>query len=127
MKRLLVIVLLAHGTLAFAGDEAYSASYSGCMDDSGGVTVEMQDCMGEELAAQDAKLNAAYKALSSGLVPARRQQLTAVQRLWIQYRDANCRFHADPDGGTLAGLSASECVLRETAERAAELERLRQH
>lgn len=48
------------------------------------------------------------------------------QRAWVQYRDANCAFYADPDGGTAAGVAANDCMLREIAERAAELRLLTQ-
>ena len=47
------------------------------------------------------------------------------QRLWLQYRDANCQFYADPDGGTAAGVAAADCVLQMTAGRARELAGLR--
>ena len=115
------ICLLSISTLCMAED-LYTGTYHTCMDRSGGVTVEMLDCIGQELETQDARLNRAYRALGAQLSPARRQQLTAAQRLWIQYRDANCRFYADPDGGTLATVASNECVLRETSERARELE-----
>ncbi|MDA1379611.1 lysozyme inhibitor LprI family protein [Plesiomonas shigelloides subsp. oncorhynchi] len=72
--------------------------YARCMDESGGVTASMLDCIGEETMTQDARLNGAYKKLGSQLAPDRKKQLVAAQRLWIQYRDANCRFYADPDG-----------------------------
>lgn len=94
------------------------------MDKSGGVTAEMLSCIGEELYVQDARLNSVYKKLGSQITPARKQQLTAAQRLWIKYRDANCNYYADPDGGTAEALFSSECVLRETTERANELEML---
>lgn len=35
----------------------------------------------------------------------------------------HCDFYADQQGGSMARLTANECVLRETAERAGELER----
>ena len=56
------------------------------------------------------------------LEPARKKQLQTVQRLWLQFRDANCDFYADPDGGTLARLGANECMMTLTAQRAQELE-----
>ena len=105
-------------------DDLYSDGYTTCLDQSGGITVAMIDCISDELAAQDARLNAAYKKLGAQLSASRKQQLVAAQRLWVQYRDANCRFYADPDGGTMARVAANECVLRETAERATELDNL---
>lgn len=92
------------------------------MDQSNGVTSNMLACIGEELEKQDARLNSAYRTLTSQLNAERKQQLVAAQRLWIQYRDANCQFYADPEGGTLATLSANQCVLDETSQRASELE-----
>ena len=111
-------------SLPCASEDLYADTYFACMDKSGGITVEMLSCIGEELHTQDAKLNRAYKKIGAQLSPARKQQLTAAQRLWVQYRDANCKFYADPDGGTLSTVASNECVLRETSERAKELETL---
>ncbi len=117
-------MLLSISSVVAADEDLYTGRYGNCMDQSGGVTVNMLNCIGEELASQDARLNGAYKKLRSQLTPTRKQALLTAQRLWIQYRDANCNFYADPEGGTLANLLANECVLRETAERAKELEDL---
>ncbi|MFA9204714.1 MAG: lysozyme inhibitor LprI family protein, partial [Flavobacteriales bacterium] len=51
----------------------------------------------------------------------RKTKLRDVQRKWIAYRDANCQFYADPDGGSLARVEANACMLRMTAARAEEL------
>ena len=76
--------------------------------------------MTAETKRQDAQLNKAYKALMADLSPARKTQLQEAQRAWIKYRDANCGFYYDPDGGTLARVSANDCVMTSTAERARE-------
>ncbi len=94
------------------------------MDKSGGVTVEMLNCIDEELVTQDGRLNGAYKKLTKQLAAARKSQLVAAQRLWVQYRDANCEFYSDPEGGTAAAIARNECVLTQTAMRAKELENL---
>ena len=94
------------------------------MDKSGGVTVEMLNCVDEELITQDTRLNGAYKKLTKRVTAARKIQLVAAQRLWVQYRDANCQFYHDPEGGTAATIAGSECVLSQTAMRAKELENL---
>ncbi len=126
MKRTFVTAVLAitASGIAVADDSLLTKQFSVCMDNSGGVTVAMLDCIGAETTTQDARLNGAYKKLGAQLTPARKKQLVAAQRLWIQYRDANCGFYADPDGGTLATVSASDCVLQATASRAKELENL---
>lgn len=102
-----------------------SASFATCMDKSGGVTAEMHACISAEHTRQDQQLNRNYQALMAELTPARKKQLQTAQRLWLQYRDANCQFYADPDGGTAAGIAAADCVLQMTASRARELADLR--
>lgn len=115
---------LAFNAHAADGDELLSKEYNACMDKAGGVTVRMLECMGTETKAQDAKLNASYQKALSGLTAARKKELTEVQRMWINYRDANCKFYMDPDGGTLARVSSSQCLMMATAERADELRML---
>ena len=56
------------------------------------------------------------------LSPARKKQLQDAQRAWIKYRDANCNFYADPDGGTMATVNANDCFMSATEARAKELE-----
>ncbi|MDD2609274.1 MAG: lysozyme inhibitor LprI family protein [Giesbergeria sp.] len=124
--------LFLHITLALAAamplaasaqDSNLSKKFSACMDKSGGVTIEMMDCTDAELKRQDARLNKAYKTLmASDQTPERKKQLQATQRVWIKFRDLNCDFYHDPDGGTSAAVNASDCTMRMTAERAKELE-----
>ena len=83
---------------------------------------EIMDCVSAETQRQDARLNQIYKSLGDGLSPARKAHLLDAQRAWIKFRDTNCRFYLDPQGGTVAQLLAADCVLRLTAERAQELE-----
>ena len=122
---LLAISTLAAPAAAQPSVPQLSASFDACMDQSGGVTVEMHACISAEHARQDQQLNRSYQALMAELTPARKEQLQTAQRLWLQYRDANCQFYADPDGGTLAGIAAADCVLQMTANRARELIDLR--
>lgn len=102
-----------------------SATFQTCLDKSGGVTFEMRECISAEYERQDQQLNRNYQALMAELTPERKKQLQAAQRLWIQYRDANCQFYLDPDGGSMATIAAADCSLQITADRARELEGLR--
>jgi uncharacterized protein YecT (DUF1311 family) len=52
-----------------------------------------------------------------------REQLRSAQRLWIQYRDANCLYYGLGEG-TIARIDAGECVRNMTKARAEELEGL---
>jgi uncharacterized protein YecT (DUF1311 family) len=53
--------------------------------------------------------------------PEQRKQLRVAQRLWIQYRDANCLYY-DLGEGTIARIDAGECMRSMTESRAKELE-----
>ncbi len=107
-------------------DNDLSRQYSNCMDRSGGVTVNMLDCIAAEQIAKIARLNNAYKQTMASLNANRKKQLQEVQRLWIRYRDANCDFYADPNGGTIATVNSNSCYMEATSARATELENLRE-
>ncbi len=55
-----------------------------------GSTYEMVDCLKAKTGAWDKELNAAYRAALEAAQPKQADQLRKAQRLWIQYRDANC-------------------------------------
>ena len=120
----LTIAAVSHA--ASAHETGLSKQYAACMDKSSATTMDMIGCITAENQRQDLLLNKAYKALMAELPPPRRAQLQDVQRAWIKYRDANCAFYADPEGGTLARVNANSCMLAATAERARELEGLKQ-
>ena len=109
-----------------AQDTGLSKQFNTCMDKSDGVTQGIVECIGAETQRQDARLNKAYKALMADLTTERKKQLQEAQRAWIKFRDANCGFYYDPDGGTMARVSANDCVMTMTANRAKELENLTQ-
>ena len=121
---LFVIAFLAYSLIAQSAENNFSKQYAECMNKSLS-TQDMIECIGSEYKKQDIKLNNAYKDLQQNLSSERKKQLLEAQRLWIKYRDANCNFYYDPDGGSLARLSANECMLSSTAQRAKELENLK--
>ena len=130
-RRTIKCMLIAFGLLLNApalaaadGDSEMSQAYLACMDKSNGVTVEMLDCMSAELTRQDARLNENYQRLLSKLSAKRKEGLLEAQRAWIKFRDTNCSFYYDPEGGSAAHLAGNECVLNATADRAAELRNL---
>ena len=117
------ILPLVFTSSALAADK-YSKQYDICMDGpkaSQGVTSAMMDCTSKEIKHQDKRLNSAYKALKNSLSKSRQKELLTVQRLWIKYRDANCGFYNDPNGGTMHRLFAQECFMDATRSRANEL------
>ena len=72
--------------------------------------------------AADAELNAVYKLVRGNLDGANGQRLVAAQRLWIQYRDANCAAERDLyEGGTAAFPAYLACLEAMTRARTKEL------
>ncbi|CAM3606101.1 lysozyme inhibitor LprI family protein [Polaromonas hydrogenivorans] len=120
------LVIAGVPCVASANETGLSKQYIACMDKAGGTTFGMIECINTETQRQDVQLNKAYKALMAELPPPRKAQLQEAQRAWIKYRDTNCAFYYDPDGGTLARVNANSCMLTATADRARELERLKQ-
>ena len=111
-------MLLMLSAAAFAGD-------AGDPDQScDGSTAEMVDCISAKTARWDKRMTIAYQqALKTAASPQQHDQLRAAQRLWIQYRDANCLYY-DLGEGTIAKVDAAECVRSMTEARAHELEGL---
>lgn len=121
------LVIAGVPCVASANETGLSKQYTACMDKAGSTTFGMIECINTETQRQDVQLNKAYKAykaLMAELAPPRRTQLQEAQRAWIKYRDANCAFYYDLDGGTLARVNANACMMTATADRARELERL---
>ena len=87
-----------------------------------GSTAEMVDCLGAKTVRWDKRMTIAYQeALKNAASPQQHDQLRAAQRLWIQYRDANCLYYGLGEG-TIARIDAAECVRSMTEARARELE-----
>ena len=116
---LLVLLVMVRGS--FAADREMTQEYSTCLGKSNGVTIERINCILAETMRQDARLNENYKKLISKLPTERKNALVQAQSAWIKFRDANCGFYADPEGGSAARMTANECFLNATADRAKEL------
>jgi|GEM_PF-288163 len=121
---IIALSLFCLSQIASAQDIGLSKQFSLCMDKANSTTMVMLDCIDTETKRQDGRLNKAYKEAMAQLSPDRKKQLQQAQRAWIGYRDANCAFYADPEGGTMARLVASDCFMSATATRAKELESL---
>lgn len=88
-----------------------------------GNTFQMVECLKAKTAQWDKRMTIAYQQALKDAVPAQHDQLRAAQRLWIQYRDANCLYYGLGEG-TIARLDAGECMRSMTETRAKELEGL---
>jgi uncharacterized protein YecT (DUF1311 family) len=118
------LVLFLGSPLVAAADREMTQEYSTCLAQSNGVTLEMINCMLAETRRQDVRLNENFKKLISELGTERKKALVEAQRAWIKFRDTNCGFYADPEGGSAARMAANECILNSTVDRAKELQLL---
>ena len=109
--------MLALATVAYAGDQGDPEA------SCDGNTFEMVECLKARTAQWDKRMTIAYQQALKDAVPAQHDQLRAAQRLWIQYRDANCLYYGLGEG-TIARLDAGECMRSMTEVRAKELEGL---
>src|SRR5689334_1549954 len=85
-------------------------------------TLAVVECVKAKTNIADQRLNVANKALQTRIDPAQRQPLLTAQRLWVQYRDANCGFYGVQDG-SIRQVQAAECIRSMTEDRASELEK----
>jgi uncharacterized protein YecT (DUF1311 family) len=88
-----------------------------------GNTFQMVDCLTAKTAQWDKRMTIAYQRAITDAGQQQREQLRAAQRLWIQYRDANCLYYGMGEG-TIARIDAGECMRNMTEARARELEGL---
>jgi uncharacterized protein YecT (DUF1311 family) len=119
MLRLVIglAAVLVLGSVVHAGDQGEPEQ------SCDGNTFQMVECLKAKTAQWDKRLNAAYQKALQDAVPAQRDPLRAAQRLWVQYRDANCLYYGMGEG-TIAWLDAGECMRSMTEVRAKELEGL---
>jgi uncharacterized protein YecT (DUF1311 family) len=108
-------------------------SAAACAGDQGdpaqscdGSTQEMVECLKGKTAVWDTRMTMAYQKALKDAGAAQHEQLRAAQRLWIQYRDANCLYYGMGEG-TIARIEAGECMRSMTEARARELEGLDHH
>ena len=108
---------VAVATAASPAAPEYSAAYASCMD-TNSTTAGMVSCAADETKRQDERLNANYRAAMKTLDKHKSTALLDVQRLWIQFRDADCAMENDMTGGTIDRINAQMCVLQATKARA---------
>ena len=109
--------MLALVSVAHAGDQGDPEA------SCDGNTFQMVECLKAKTAQWDKRMTIAYQQALKDAVPAQHDQLRAAQRLWVQYRDANCLYYGLGEG-TIARLDAGECMRSMTEARAKELEGL---
>lgn len=119
-----LIVISTPTSAQNAVERRYTSTYTNCLDESEGITSNMMDCIGAEIDVQDARLNQAYVMVMRPLAKPRKDVLRGLQRAWIKQRDAKCqRAVGEEEGGSIAGIIYSSCILDETISRTIFLEK----
>src|SRR5258708_4906891 len=119
-RALPVPVLVALAVMVLASPlRAEPATEENCNDRNS--TADIVQCLATQTAVWDRRLNTAFQNLVGSLPARRRDRLRTAQRLWIQYRDANCAYYASGEG-TIRRVEATECMRSMTQIRAQELE-----
>ena len=113
------VPVLAFMAAVPASAEMFGPGFQPCGDKPS--TPAVVECVQAKTNVADQQLNAAYKALQARIDAAQRQPLLSAQRLWVQYRDANCAFYGVQDG-SIRQVQAAECIRSMTEDRAYELE-----
>lgn len=114
-------ILLATPCIA-AWSQSMNAPDGPCHDTV--VTLDLSSCMAKALKSADAKLNATYLRIQTALTEEEVKSLAKAERLWVQYRDANCNAeYSLYDGGTAGPPTRLACLEAETKTREASLRR----
>ena len=115
------LLLVAICICSIAEAQHMNASGAPCQKTSG-VTVVLDNCFARAYRIADDQLNRFYKQIRQVLTPDEQQQLVAVQRLWVQLRDATCTAESDLyKGGTAESPAYAACLEEETRQRTADL------
>ena len=119
-----LLLVAPHAALAGTRKAAPVSAYDRCMKGPTGVTaVGMQQCVADEIARRDARLNRDYKAILDQLDGADdKEAVRKAQRAWIAFRDADCASYVSDTWGSNSRLEGAQCVMERTGERADQLE-----
>jgi uncharacterized protein YecT (DUF1311 family) len=121
-----VVLTLQLFSLALLAPAAYAGDQGDPVQSCDGSTADMVECLKGKTAQWDKRMTIAYDKAMKDAIPQQHDQLRAAQRLWIQYRDANCLYYGLGEG-TIARIDAGECLRSMTEARARELEGLGHH
>lgn len=87
-----------------------------------GPNSEQTQCFITEAQAAGRELNLVYNKIRKILSPVDQSKLQTAQRLWVQFRDANCAAERELyGGGSAAPMAYAACLAADTRQRTAEL------
>jgi len=121
IARPFAVILLATPFMA-AWSQSMNAPDGPCRDAV--ATSDLSSCMAKALKSAEAKLNTTYLRIETALTEEEMKSLAKAERLWVQYRDANCNAeYSLYDGGTGGPPTRLACIEAETKTREASLRR----
>ena len=86
----------------------------------GGMT-NMSLCLAKSYRKVDARLNDVYSKLKAKM--SNSKPLIKTQRVWIKFRDLECKFTNPPHKGSLYPYAQNACLIDKTEKRIKDLER----
>jgi uncharacterized protein YecT (DUF1311 family) len=118
---IIIIFFFQEYVSAQSQDESIiSSNYDRCMDQSGGITSNMLDCIGAENKRLDIVLDKTYRDIYQNLLPNSRRVLERDQKAWKEKTRRRCERDPDMamfDGGSYTTVIYSECFRGQTAAR----------
>jgi len=117
-----MLVLAVSGARA---EELTSREYAACLEKATSGAIAKQDCVADEMTRQERHVVAAFQSLMTSLPKDRRDKLRRAQARWTGFREAHCSFFDRGKVAVAMRLTANECLLNYTAQRAAELESMK--
>jgi uncharacterized protein YecT (DUF1311 family) len=114
-------ILFAAAALLLAAGPARAEDWVEPEQPCDGNTREIVECLIARTKEWEKRMDAAYKQALADAEPKQRKMLTAAQRFWLKFRDANCDYY-DLGPGTYARIQTGYCMKDLTSTRARELE-----
>ncbi|MDO5638924.1 MAG: lysozyme inhibitor LprI family protein [Neisseria sp.] len=121
MRQTILAAIIGTAAATAAAEPKYRPSYDTCIEKAVS-TADTRDCIRQELAYQDGRLNTAYQNLMRQYPPAQRKILREAQRGWNVYKSKSTELLAAREG-TMYRVMADGYYLHLTAARADELEK----
>lgn len=126
MKNLLLfIALIFVPAVALSNETGITEEYKKCLESAEGGTFDISTCVSNEYDIQVERINRAYKTILTqlGSDSERGKELLGVQKAWMEYRDAKCKYaEGEYEGSNIAPVIGLDCITHMTAERSSELE-----
>lgn len=96
-----------------------TSDFYACIDKADSDTNAAANCLTDEQAHQDKRLNTTYKALLNKLDPKAKDQLIHAERAWLKFQEANGALESLIYGSEAVGnLQVTESALFRVCERA---------